>query len=379
MSDIPSANPTAGVENTTETSAVTIETRNAAGTVILNRPKALNALNDAMRAEIAATLPGFANDPIVYAMVIRAVPARAFCAGGDVRELVETARVDLAAAKASFAAEYLLDWALECFPKPTVSLIDGLVVGSGVGLTLFGTHRVAGDGYRFAMPEAAIGLFPDVGVCHHLARLPHEIGTYLALTGATIGRDDAFALGLVTHCVDAGAFDHIHNQLSQAEPVDALLDHHHRPPGPSELMARGPLISQLFAGNSVAEILTRLERSSVSADAADAAWCAAALEQLRAHAPTSLAITLRHIREAAGRDIRAVLVADYRLACGCLEHGDFAEGVRAMLIDKDKQPRWRPASVAELDPAALERFFEMPEGGDLVLPNRAAMQRLRAL
>ncbi|MEO0730664.1 MAG: enoyl-CoA hydratase/isomerase family protein, partial [Pseudomonadota bacterium] len=202
---------------------VRVDTRNAAAQITLTRPRALNALTDAMRAEISDALSGFARDPIIYALVIKSDCDRAFCAGGDVRELVELARTDVAAAHASFGREYLMDWRLECFPKPTVSLINGFVAGSGVGLTAFGTHRVAGEDYAFAMPETAIGLFPDVGVSHALARLPHEIGTYLALTGVTIGRGDAIKLDLATHAIRSEDFATIEAALSEARPVDAVL------------------------------------------------------------------------------------------------------------------------------------------------------------
>lgn len=164
--------------------------------VTLDRPRALNALTSAMRAALAAWFPAFARDPQVYAVVLRSTSPKAFSAGSDVREVIALGRSDQEAARRAFREEYALNWQIECFSKPTVALIDGMVMGGGVGISLYGTHRVAGEGYRFAMPETMIGLFPDVGVCHAFARMPGHMGTYLGLTGRTIGRADAYALGL---------------------------------------------------------------------------------------------------------------------------------------------------------------------------------------
>ena len=187
-------------DGTSQDAAISTNIEGAAGIVTLNRPRALNALTAAMRAQIAAAFAAWTRDPQVYAAVIVSATDRAFCAGGDVREMVELGKSRPEEARRSIAAEYALNWQLDCFTKPTVSLIDGMVMGSGVGITLYGTHRVAGERYRFAMPETGIGLFPDDGVSWAFARMPDEIGMYLALTGRAIGRADAYRLGLVTHC-----------------------------------------------------------------------------------------------------------------------------------------------------------------------------------
>ena len=191
----------------------------AAGIVTLNRPRALNALTASMRARMAHAFATWARDPQVYAAVILSATDRAFCVGGDVREMVECGRSRPEEARRMMAAEYALNWQLDCFSKPTVALMDGVVMGSGVGVTLYGTHRVAGERYRFAMPETAIGLFPDDGVSWAFARLPDEIGMYLALTGRPIGRADAYRLGLVTHCIPGGRFAEIAEALRNADPV----------------------------------------------------------------------------------------------------------------------------------------------------------------
>src|SRR5262245_2727769 len=218
-----------------EANEIIISERGAAGCVTLNRPRRRNALSTAMRAQIAGALPRWVRDPNIYAVVIAAAGQEAFCAGGDLRELADWGRSCKPKARASLAAEYALNWRLECFTKPTISLIDGLVVGSGVGISLYGTHRVASANYRFAMPEAQIGLFPDDGVCHAFARMPHHIGTYPALTGRAIGPADAYQLGLATHVIAASEFLAIAAAIADAEPVDQVLDSRHQPPGPGAM------------------------------------------------------------------------------------------------------------------------------------------------
>ncbi len=353
---------------------VTIGRSGAMATIGLNRVKALNALTTDMRETIAAAIPSFSRDPNLYIVVLRSSSPKAFSAGGDVRELVAWGRTDPARAKAAFAAEYRLNWTLECFSKPTVSLADGLVMGSGVGISIYNTHRVAGEGYRFAMPETAIGLFPDVGVAHALARLPGEIGTYLGLTGRTIGRAEAFRLGLVTHCIAGSEFAGIEAQLADAQPVDRLLDGMHQDPETGELAPHRGLIADCFAADTVEAITERLARSAASGHD----FAAPILTDLAKRSPTSLKITLRHLRAARTLDLRSVLAADYRLACRCLDGHDFAEGVRAALIDKDNLPVWSPARITDVAQGMVDAHFAaLRPGEELELPTRAEMQAAR--
>ena len=284
---------------------------------------------------------------------------RAFCAGGDLRELAEWGRTAKGKAQASLAAEYALNWRLECFTKPTISLIDGLVVGSGVGISLYGTHRVAGENYRFAMPETGIGLFPDDGVCHAFARMPHEIGTYLALTGRAIGRADAYQLGLVTHAIAACEFGPIRAAIADAEPVDVVLDSRHRHPGPGELGA--------LQGRRRAMFRRRHGRgnhrpAARRAAGAASAWAEAVAEELLRRSPSSLKLTHRHLRLARDLDLRGTLVQDFRIALRCLEAEDFYEGVRAVVIDKDGAPRWHPARLEDVTEASVARYFAPARG-----------------
>lgn len=356
---------------------IRIETRGAAGVVSFDRPRALNAITTAMRAALADALPGFARSPLIYCMVLRSESPKAFSAGGDVRELTAWGRSDPARARAAFADEYRLDWALDCFTKPTISLIDGIVMGSGVGLSLYGTHRVAGAGYKFAMPETMIGLFPDVGVAHAFARMPDHVGMYLGLTGRTIGRADAFQLGLVTHCIDAALFPTLLDALADAQPVDPLLDAHHADPGPAETLARRDAVRRIFSAATLTGVLDRLAAEAANTDGPDAEWAAGVHRDLLARSPTSLALTFRHIREAAARTLDEVLAVDYRLACRCLDGHDFHEGVRALLVDKDGAPRWQPDSIAGITPALVEAYFAPLAEGELGLAPRTQMQAIR--
>jgi enoyl-CoA hydratase len=344
--------------------------------VTLARPKALNALTEHMRATFSKHLWAFARDPQVYAVAIQSESPRAFSAGSDVREVTGAARRDLALGCKMFADEYALNWQCECFSKPTVPLINGMVMGGGVGITQYGTHRVAGENYSFAMPETLIGLFPDVGVCHVLARLPDQVGQYLGLTGRSIGRADAYALGLVTHCIDSSAFEAIKAALADTWPVDTILDDRNQDCGPGELAPYRAVIARCFSAPRVEDILARLDAE----EGQHRDWARAVAEDLRRRSPLSLKITHRHIREARARDLRETLVVDYRLAARILEaNGDFHEGVRASLIDKDGAPRWSPARLEEVTDAMVDAYFApLGAGRDLVLPTREEMQKARA-
>jgi enoyl-CoA hydratase len=350
--------------------AIVIATDHAAGLVTLNRPAQLNALNTAMRSAMTAAFPLWARNPEVYAVVISSTSERAFCAGGDLHEMVDWGRNCRDRAIGSLAQEYALNWMLECFTKPTISLIDGVVIGSGVGISLYGTHRVAGENYRFSMPETSVGLFPDVGVAWTFARMPDEIGTYLGLTGRAIGRADAYQLGLATHCVPAASFGAITAGLSDADPVDALLALYHEEPEPGELAALAPTIRRCFSQPSVEGIIACLQGERGPAEK----WAQGVLHDLSKRSPTSLKITLRHLRTARNLGLRATLVQDFRLACRCLDGPDLYEGVRAALVDRDRAPKWRPARLEDVSEAMVDAYFAPLSAAELQLPSRAAMQ-----
>lgn len=344
----------------------------AMGVVTLDRPGALNALSVDMKDAMARFLPELARDPQIYGLVINSTSERMFSAGGDVRELARLMREAPAEGRALLAAEYRLIWLIECFSKPTVALINGAVIGAGAGITINATHRVAGEGYSFAMPETMIGFFPDDGLAYSFARMPDGIGEYLGLTGRTIGRADAFRLGLVTHCVPRERFGEVEALFAQAEPIDPVLDARHADPGSGELERYREVIAHCFSAATVQEIVARLEASREEQD-----WCRGVATDLRKRSPLALAVTLRHIREAAALDIRLTLTMDYRIGCRLAATPDFAEGVRALLVDKTKDAKWRPAQIEGVVAGQVERCFAMMPGEELVLPTRQEMQASR--
>lgn len=355
-------------------SDIRVEQKGALARIVLDRPRALNSLTEAMRATIGETLRKASRDSNTYAVSITSTHPKAFSVGSDVREVVTWNREDPPHARRAFRDEYGLNWHCECFSKPTISLIGGMVMGGGVGISLYGTHRVAGEGYKFAMPETKIGLFPDVGVCHVLSRMPDGIGMYLGLTGNAIGREDAYALGLLTHCIPSAEFAAIEAEVADVQPVDTVLDTRHREPGPGELEPLRETIARCFTAGSVAEIVDRLK----SERGRHAAFAEATAKALAERSPLSLAVTHRHITAAAGWDLKRTLEIDYRLACRSLEGHDFAEGVRALIVDKDNAPRWAPASIGEVREADVAAVFApLGEGEDLVLPERKEMQAAR--
>lgn len=350
-----------------------IEPRGAAMLVTLDRVATHNAITTAMRARLAAAIPRIARDPNVYAVVMQSASAKAFSAGGDVREIAGWARTRPDDARRSIAEEYALCWLLECFSKPTLALIDGMVMGSGVGLSIYNTHRIAGEGYRFAMPETAIGLFPDDGVAFVLSQLPDAVGMYLGLTGRSIGRADAFALGLATHCVSAARFEDIRAGLAEVRTVDPLIESFQVDPGPGEIWPQRGVIRRCFSGDSVEDVVARLKSEKDDGKA----FAESALADLARASPLSLKITFRHIREAGALGLRLTLQRDYRLAARLLEDGDFLEGVRARLIDKDNAPRWRHERLEDVPEASIERLFAPLASGELVLRTRQEMQAAR--
>jgi enoyl-CoA hydratase len=279
--------------------------------ITLNRGQALNALTREMVAAMNQCYLKWASAPRIYGVVLESAPGRVFCVGGDVRALVQSAAAGLDQALAFFRTEYQHDWTLQQFTKPNVALIDGAVMGGGVGISLYGTHRVAGENYRFAMPEVSIGFFPDVGAGYFLSRLPGEVGLYLALTGKTIGREDAFYLGLASHCVPAADFDKIRQAMIESDPIDPVLDALHQHPGDGPIAALRDAIDRIFAAETVEDILARLDAET----GAHADWACESAAAIRRHAPLSIKVTLRQLRM--GRSaptLREALITEFRLA-----------------------------------------------------------------
>ncbi|KMO11927.1 enoyl-CoA hydratase/isomerase family protein [Methylobacterium platani] len=329
---------------------VLCERRGAAGLITLNRPKALNALNLEMVRALRAALDAWAADPAVTRVVVQGAGERAFCAGGDIRRIHEEGRAGrYAEAETFFREEYELNALIQRYPKPYVALIDGIVMGGGVGVSLHGSHRVAAERTAFAMPETGIGFFPDVGATYALPRLPGFVGTYLALTGERIGQGDVLAFGLATHAAPAARFPEIREALAEGGPVEAAIGAGEAPaPGP--VHAERALIEACFSADGVPAVLARLD-----ADGSDFAQATAAT--IRTRSPTSLTLALAQMRRGAGLSFPEAMRLEYRILCRILRGHDFYEGVRSVLIDRDGKPDWQPATLEAVRPEEVEAHF----------------------
>jgi enoyl-CoA hydratase len=340
------------------------ERRGAAGVVRLNRPKALNALTLGMVRIMHEALDVWEHDEAVKCVIVTAAGERAFCAGGDIRNLYDlglAGRVD--EALQFWWEEYPLNVRIKRYPKPYVALIDGIVMGGGVGVSLHGSHRVAGERYAFAMPEVGIGFFPDVGATYALPRLPGNVGTYLALTGARVGQGDALALGLATHAASSAALGDIEQALIAGEGVDRVLRTHSSAPKAGQLDEHRAAIEACFSGARVSDIITALEGAMVrgSAFASDAA------ATMATKSPTSLAIALAQMRRGGELSFEDAMRVEFRIVSRIVLGHDFYEGVRALIVDKDQAPAWEPAAIGDVTDAAVAAYFA-PLEKELELP-----------
>ena len=342
-----------------DTAEVLIETRGGLGLITLNRPKALNALSLGMIRAVDRALIRFAADDAIGAVLIRGAGEKAFCAGGDVRALVTApAGVDKdRLARDFFAEEYRLNFRVHTYPKPFVAVIDGVTMGGGCGLSLHSNLVVATERTMVAMPETVLGLFPDVGATWFLNRCPGEIGVCLGLTGRRLKAADLKALGLASHVVPSSVIDALVAALAAQPRLDRgavrrMLDAHGVDAGPSAILADRATIDRIFAADTIEAIIAALSTET-------APWAVEALHTMERASPTSLKLTLRQLRDgrALGADVAAMLRVEYRLAVRSVASADFAEGVRAILIDKDNKPAWQPARLDQVDAAWVERYF----------------------
>lgn len=337
---------------------ILFDRKGAAGIVTLNRPKALNALTHEMVRALAAKLDEWKNDDAVTRVIIRANGERAFCAGGDLRGV--TARGKEKEALVFFQDEYRLNAAIKRYPKPYTALINGIVMGGGVGVSVHGSHRIAGEKFQFAMPEVGIGFFPDVGGTWMLPRLTGKTGTFCALTGERLKAADGVASGVCTHHVAAARFADLTEALCGNISVDATIAAFAEPIVGGEVAARQSLIGRLFGGDQIEKILAALDQEAAHGE--NAAWAAKIAAFIRAKSPTSLKIALEQMKRGADWTFEECMRAEYRIVSRVLYEDDFYEGVRAAIVDKDNAPRWNPPSLADVKPATIEAYFApLPE------------------
>jgi enoyl-CoA hydratase len=341
---------------------VMVERRGCAGFLTLNRPKALNALNLGMVRTIAAALDEWERDPAITRVIVTGAGGRAFCAGGDIRLLYEQGRAgDHAAQLAFWREEYLLNRRIKRYSKPYIALVDGIVMGGGVGVSAHGARLVAGEGFTFAMPEVGIGFFPDVGATYLLPRLPHRAGFYLALTGARANAADALALGLAQSLVASARMGALAEALEADEPIGAIVARFASPAPPSALAAQSALIENCFAQATPARIIAALgEAAHAGSDFAGTAEAA-----MRAKSPTSQAIALRQMGEGRALSFEEAMIMEFRIVSRICRGHDFYEGVRAVIVDKDNRPQWRPGAPDEVSSAAIAAYFAPLGEGDL--------------
>ena len=328
----------------------TIEGR--AGRIRLNRPKAIHALTKEMCSAMIAALLEWRADPSVEIVLIDHAEGRGFCAGGDVRMAAESGVGDGVEARAFFHEEYRLNHLLFTYAKPVVAFADGIVMGGGVGISQPARYRVATENTCFAMPETAIGLFPDVGGGWYLSRLEGRAGQFLALTGARMDGAECLYLGLATHYLPSDALDDVKTRIcEQPDRVEGALRTASITPPPARIAENQVLLNKLFASDVLEDIVAAL-------DADPSAWAAKERGTIGAKSPQALKVSLRLLKEGAAKlDFADEMRMEYGVAAHVVQRHDFIEGVRAVLIDKDNAPRWQPATPAEVSDHLIDTIF----------------------
>ncbi len=340
------------------TEDVLTRVENGVGRITLNRPKALHALTTPMCEAMVEALLAWRDDPAVVAVMLDHAGERGFCAGGDIRMLQESGQGDGVAARAFFHIEYRLNALLQSYPKTALAIMDGIVMGGGVGLSMPCRFRVATERTVFAMPETGIGLFPDVGGGWWLSRRPGASGLWLALTGARIKAADCLLLGVATDYVPAAQVEALKAAVvARPEAVDTVLVEFEADAGEPPLAAHRDAMDRLFGAGDPLAILNALD-----ADGSD--WAKAQAETLRTKSPQTMAVAYRQL--SVGRTLPTFadnMAMEYRIGARVVHLHDFQEGVRAVIVDKDNAPRWSPATLAQVDPAAIDALFApLPPG-----------------
>jgi enoyl-CoA hydratase len=341
---------------------ILFERRGCAGFVTLNRPHALNAATDNMVRQLAKQLDLWEHDSAIDRIVVKAAGDRAFCAGGDIRALYEQFNAGGVQQSIDFwRVEYTLNHRIKHYPKPYISLIDGIVMGGGVGLSVHGMYRVAGDKYSFAYPEVGIGFFPDVGATHVLPRLPGKIGMWVGLTGLRVNADDGVYCGLATQRIASSQFSELERALETDESVGEVLKTFAQKPELGKLAADHPMIDRIFSLNSVEEILAALE-GEMNEDAAKLA------RTIRGKSPTSLKIAFEQVRRGGAMDFAEAMQTEFRIVNRVAREPEFYEGIRAVVIDKDNAPQWKPASLEGVSEDKVASYFaHLPSAEELKL------------
>ena len=355
-----SSSPTEDVEPTQST--VLAQVRNQIGHLTLNRPAGLNAIDLEMVRSLQHQLDAWAQDSRIKAVVLRGAGEKAFCAGGDIRSLYDSYKSGGTLHKTFFEEEYALDLTLHHYPKPVLALMDGYVLGGGMGLAQGADLRLVTERSRLAMPEVSIGYFPDVGGSYFLTRTPGQLGTYLGVSGVHIRAADALYCGLADCYTESArlpeldqSLDTLQWQQNPLEDLKALLATFAVPNLPDAPLAKfRPLIDQVFALDSVPAIVAAL-RATTAAESRE--WALETADLLQTRSPLGMAVTLQMLRHGRELKLEQCFALELHLDRQWFDRGDLIEGVRALIIDKDKTPHWNPATLDELDPAHVASFF----------------------
>jgi enoyl-CoA hydratase len=343
----------------------------AAGVIHLNRPKALNALTLEMTRGISAALDAFEADPKVALILLEGAGPRGLCAGGDIRSLYESARAGGDLGKIFWREEYILNARIASFPKPYVAFMDGIVMGGGIGLSAHSSHRIVTDKTKAGMPEVAVGFFPDVGGTWLLSRAPGELGTYFGLTGTTMTGADAVYAGLADVLIASDQWPALRQALTgasettDARAVRAIIDGF-ASTVVAPIAAQQQTIDALFGHDTIEEIVTALAHHN-------SGLAQSALQSMLGNSPTGLKLTLKLLRMARrSASLEECLTREYAAALEIFVNHDFPEGIRAAVIDKDRNPHWMPARIEAVTPEIIARYF-VPRGADeLTFPNQHA-------
>ena len=347
---------------------VLFDLRGGVGRITLNRPKAINALNHAMVLDIAPQLEKWAVDDEVEMVLLTGAGERGLCAGGDIVSIYHDAKEGGSGSKVFWRDEYILNAAIARFPKPYVAIMDGVVMGGGVGLSAHANTRIVTDRSKIAMPEVGIGFIPDVGGTFLLSRAPGELGTHLGLTTARMGAGDAIAAGLADHYIPSDKLPDFYAALETGTLADALASFT-EPAPTSSLDAARSWIDAAYSAATVEEIVDRLRRSEVP-DAHKAA------DDIESKSPVALKVTLKSLRRAAdAASLEEVLDDEYRVSSASLDSHDLVEGIRAQVVEKDRNPKWSPPTLADVTSEDVDRYFAPLGAAELGLSNERGGQQ----
>ncbi len=344
-----------------ETNQVLFFEKNGVGVIMLNRPKALNALTHNMINNISVKLSDWAEDDSIQAVIIEGIGGRAFCSGFDIKDIAKLGQDNVESLKI-LREEYRLNYKIANYPKPYIAFLGGITMGGGIGVSIHGKYRIATEHTVFAMPEVAIGLFPDVGMGYVLSRYPDNIGLYLALTAKRIGLSDCMSLGIATHYVHSKNLTKLKSDIMKnPSDIDKVIrKHSEEVQEAGDLTLHSDSIRKCFSYGSVDEIMQALKDEKTE-------WGNLTLETIKKMSPFSLELAFKQQQFAKKMSFKESISMEYGMVKVCLKRGDFFEGVRAMLIDKDNAPKWFPATLEKVVDSEVQECFEVSDKHDILL------------